>query len=63
MTPGRPLKIILMVTAVLIGLFFNVPFFQTLLNIALPPLPFLLAIPVMALGVLVGVERIKRAKA
>ena len=61
MTPGRPLKIILMVTAVLIGVFFSVPFFQNLLNIALPPFLFLAAIPAMALAVLWGVERIKRA--
>ena len=62
MTPGRPLKIILMVTAVLIGVFFSVPFFQNLLNIALPPFLFLATIPAMALAVLWGAERIKRAE-
>ncbi len=62
MAPGRPLKIIFMVTAVLVGVFFNVPFFQNLLNIALPPWPFLGAIPLMALVVLGAVERIKRAR-
>jgi hypothetical protein len=50
-----------MVTAVLFGVFFSVPFFQNLLNIALPPFLFLAAIPAMALAVLWGVERIKRA--
>ena len=59
MAPGSVLKIILMVTAVLMGVFFSVPFFQTLLNIALPPLPFLLGIPVMAWVVLVGVRFLK----
>ncbi len=62
MALGRPLKIIFMVTAVLVGVFFNVPFFQNLLNIALPPWPFLGAIPLMALAVLGAVERIKRAE-
>ncbi|MFM7631501.1 MAG: hypothetical protein ACKO43_06835 [Alphaproteobacteria bacterium] len=62
MAPDKALKIIVIMATVLTGVFFSVPFFRDLLNIALPPLSFLGAIPLMALEVLWGVERIKRAE-
>jgi Ca2+-transporting ATPase len=59
LTPGKALGLILLTTAVLGTVLFTVPFFQTLLKIALPPTLFLGGVLIMALALLWGVERVK----